>query len=257
MKRLFALWPYALFALGALSAVWPFIGLPAAFFSFLGVLSVPARGELGAARPRRAVALAVICASVGLVRFVVEVGVPGIVQGGRVAVEQSTVSRLREVLFAEDAMRRGGWIDPDRDGVGSAAFLGELCGGPPLRGQAARSAPVLACGPLEDTALGPAGRDAGYLYTVCLPTKDGSWSADPARPVDEEAAERKFVAYAWPAPGSSFERAFFLDQDERILIAPRRAFGLECRSALAPETGSMWTPWRGKRPRPGPLPGDH
>jgi hypothetical protein len=257
VKRLFALWPYALLALGALSAAWPFIGLPAAFLSFLGVLSVPARTEPAARGPRRAVALAVVCASVGLVRFVVEVGVPGIVEGGRVAVEQRAVSRLREVLFAEDAMRRSGWIDPDRDGVGSAAFLGELCGGPPLRGQAARSAPVLACGELEDTALGPAGREAGYLYTVCLPAPDGSWSADPTRPVDEEAAERRFVAYAWPAPGSSFEHAFFLDQDELILSAPRRAFGLVCSSALDPATRAAWSPWRGKRPRSGPLPGDH
>jgi hypothetical protein len=257
VKRLFALWPYALLALGVLSAVWPPIGLPAAFLGFLGVLSVPPPGASGARASRRAVALGVLCASVGLLRFVVEVGVPGIVQGGRVAVEQRAVSQLREVLFAEDAMRRSGWIDPDRDGVGSAAFLGELCGGPPVRGEEQRSAPVLTCSALEDTALGPAGREAGYLYTVCLPGKDGSWSADPARPVDEEAAERKFVAYAWPAPGSSFEHAFFLDQSELILTAPRRAFGLKCSSALDPETRTAWTAWRGKRPRSGPLPGDH
>jgi hypothetical protein len=255
LKRLLALWPFGLLAACALSAVWPWIGLPAAFGAFLGVLSMPAAGESGAQPRRAAVGVAVLCASVGLLRFVIQIAMPGIVHGGRDAVEPGAVSRLRDVLTAQDSLRRSGWIDPDRDGIGSAASLTELCGGPPLRGQPARPDPILTCGDLVPTPLGPAARSSSYLYTVCLPGRDGHWSAQPNAAVDEEAAERHFIAYAWPAPGTSFEHVFYLDQDDNIWVAPRAAFNRRCDAALG-ERGP-WQPWQGKHPRRGPLPGDH
>src|SRR5688572_10623022 len=151
-------WPVALAVLGAVSAFWPWLGLPAGFASLVGVVALrrPSREEL------RGVTVwlwaGVALSTVGLVRFVSGEAMRGIVGGGRGAVEQETVSRLRDVLFAQDAMRRASWIDPDHDGVGSAALLEELCGGPPQRGQPPRDTPVLHCGELAPSALGPAAR---------------------------------------------------------------------------------------------------
>jgi hypothetical protein len=197
----------------------------------------------------------------------------GIVGGGRSAVEQETVSRLRDVLFAQDAMRRAGWIDPDGDGIGSAAWLEELCGGEPLRGQASRDTPVLHCGELVPTplGLGAAARSGPYLYTLCLPTPDGGWSANGA-PVDEEAAERRFVAFAWPAPASPFDQAYFIDEHENIRVARLSATASAAAPSAATPTAAAasprfpstcaaalerleWQPWRGKKARPD-LPGD-
>jgi hypothetical protein len=252
-------WPIALFVLGATSALWPWLGLPAGFASFIGVVALrrPSPAELRGARVWlwAGVALSVV----GLVRFVAGEAMRGIVGGGRAAVEQETVSRLRDVLFAQDAMRRAGWIDPDRDGIGSGAWLEELCGGPPLRGQAPRETPVLHCGELAPSPLGPAARSGPYLYALCLPTPDGGWSANGA-PVDEEAAERRFVAFAWPAPASPFDQAYFIDEHENIRVATLPAappggprFPTTCAAALS---GLDWQPWRAKKPR-GELPGDH
>jgi hypothetical protein len=257
-------WPVLLLALGVTSVLWPYLGLPAAFATTIGLVALPrpAPGDL----PRASWWLAAgsLASAVGMFRFVL-LAMPGIVGGGRMAVEQEAVSRLRDVSFAQDAMRRAAWIDPDRDGIGSAASLAELCGGPPLRGQSERPTPVLHCGELVPTALGPAARNGAYLYTVCLPTPGGGWSTSGAS-VDEEAAERHFIAFAWPE-ASPFESAFFIDEHENIRVAP---VPLRANSSattgpgapapeLAPSCGAAldlpWQVWRGKKPRT-ELPGD-
>jgi hypothetical protein len=259
--------------LGAVAAIWPILGLPAAFLSFIGWLALSAGTAPLPRLERWCVGVAALLAAAAVTRFVVLDAVPGIVSGGREAVQQRAVSRLRDVLFAEDAMRRAGWIDPDADGIGSAALIGELCGGPPLRGQQPQPAPVLSFEAIVDTALGPAARAGAYLYTVCLPRRGGGWSARASADVDEELAERRFVAYAWPAPGTPFNQAFFLDEHENILamtlptaerggVTPSvgaagadAAHGLTCDSALGAERDARWGVWRGKKARVG-LPGD-
>jgi hypothetical protein len=247
--------------------------LPAAFLCFVGLLSVPRAPREGARVSRWLVGVASLGASVGVGRFLVGEAMSGIVKGGRQAVEQRAVSRLREILFAQDAMRRAGWIDPDADGIGSAALLPELCGAAPLRGQAPRTTPVLDCGELVSTPLGAGARSGAYFYVVCLPTPGGAWSGQPSAAVDEEKAERGFVAYAWPEPGAAFEHAFFIDQHENILAAPwpldtapgglpeSTSAALSCASAFGglgvpgSVASGSWSVWRGKKPRPG-LPGD-
>lgn len=261
-------WPALLLPAALASLRWPLIALPVAFGCFVALLtSAGAFGRTSAARWALLVATSI--SGFALVRFVAQEAVPGIVGGGQRAVEQRAISRLRDLLFAQDAMRRAAWIDPDGDGVGSAAFLEELCGEPPLRGQPERATSVLECGPLVETPLGPAARDGAYLYTLCLPTRDGGWSARPDAAVDEERAERAFVAYAWPAPGTPFRQVFFIDQHESILMfdplredEPGRASspavsaqsGPACDAALG-NGRERWSAWRGKRPR-SELPGD-
>jgi hypothetical protein len=252
-------WPVLLALLGAASVLWPMLGLPAGFASFLGLVALRRPSEAELPFVRGWLILAALCSSAGVLRFLVVDAMPGIVGGGRSAVEDMAVSRLRDVLFAEDAMRRAGWIDPDHDGIGSAASLEELCGGPPSRGQAPRATPVLHCDELAPSALGPAARSGAYLYTVCLPSPAGGWSAASGAAVDEEAAERRFVAFAWPDAQSPFERAFSIDEHENIRVAQlppaaagARRFAASCAAALE---GLPWQAWRNKKPRPD-LPGD-
>lgn len=240
------------------------LGLFAMVGTFITWASLPrARaGEL--ARERRLLLLAAVCSSVGFVRFLMVEAMPGIVAGGNRFTEQRAISRLREISFAEDSARRLAKYDPDRDGIGSAPLLGELTAELPLRGGQPLPVPLLESYPKQTvTALGPACEIGGYFLIVCVPRQGGGFTAQPGDAIDEELAERRLIAYAWPsgtAPG--LESAVALDQHEHIWLAPSRKglrFGAEtpptCDDVVAPATRDAWKPWRGKQPRR-TLPGD-
>ncbi len=211
--------------------------------------------------------LSLALAVVGLGRFVLVEALPGIVEAGGRASGGRAVSVLREISFAQDASRRHGLIDPDRNGVGGAGRLGELTGGVPARGARQLETPPLApyLTPRILTPEGPAAEEQDYLYLVCVPGADGKLTARADAPVDERLAERRFVAYAWPRRGSHQTAAFFIDEHERILESDNgaaaghtepdrlRLIGAErtprCNDALAPETQKEWRVWRNKAPR--------
>jgi hypothetical protein len=232
--------------------------------TFVAWASLP-RAEKGELRRERwLLVVAALAASIGFVRFLVLEAIPGIVAGGNRFTEQRAISRLREVLFAEDTARRIAARDPDGDHVGSAALLGELTGELGLRRGNRLPVPLLESFPkLVDTSIGPASEIGGYLLLVCLPKLGGGFTAQPADAIDEELAERRFVAYAWPsgtAPG--LNNAVALDEHERISLAPAKPglrYGFaappSCDDAVAPETRAAWTAWRHKQPRQS-LPGD-
>jgi hypothetical protein len=247
-------WLVALLALCFGSIVLPKLGLPAAFLTFIAVLALPDQAP-GSRSMKLGLVLASLGACIGVVRFVVEEAAPGIVQGGRAAVERKAVERLREILVAEDAMRRLAPIDPDADGIGSAGLLAELCGGVPLRGGKALEPAPLACHSLVPFGSMLVDDSGAYLHVVCLPAPGGGWTATAGTPVDDEQAERRFIAYAWPNPSSAFDRAFFIDEHERILETQLRVRDFRCDSALAPLEPERWQVWMGKQPRSG-LPGD-
>jgi hypothetical protein len=240
-----------------LSLRFPLLALPAGLFVLLSFLSLP-REPARAARAQRVThAVAAALAAVSIIVFLLREGVPGIVQGGTRASAQRAVSRLREILFAEDSARKKASWDPDGDGVGAALLLAELSGEAGMRGTARVNPPLLEGYPkVEPTRVGPAMEIGGFWFMVCLPTKT-ALTSEPGAAFDDELAERRFVAYAWPsgrAPGLS--RAYFIDEHERILSAPsgqRLRNGTEhpppCDDALAPATRDAWVAWRGKKPR--------
>jgi hypothetical protein len=240
------------------------LGLFAAVGTFIAWVSLPRAKASELRRERWLLGLAALASGVGFVRFLIEEAVPGIVAGGNRATEARAISRLREISFAQDGARRLGSRDPDRDGVGSALLLGELTGELGVRGGEPLAAPLLESYPrLIETALGPACELGGYYFAVCLPRQGGGFTARPGEPVDEEQAERRLIAYAWPtssAPGLT--SAIALDQHENIWLAPA-ALGKRlgsaappaCDDVLAPSTRGDWQPWRDKQPRR-TLPGD-
>ena len=237
------------------------LALFAAVATLLGFVSLPS-GPVGAVRVSKlALAVGAVCATIGTFRFLVLEAVPGMVEGGTTATEQRVVSRLREILFAEDAWRKDAFYDPDGDHVGSAGFLGELSAEIGVRGGKRVEPAVLESYPkLVDTRLGPAAEVGGYLILVCLPKKGGGYTAQPQDAVDDERAEREFYAYAWPAQrGQGLDFAYFLDEHERILLAdsretePRRLIGVDapptCDDVSASTTRDEWRVWRHKVPR--------
>jgi len=240
------------------------LGLFAAVGTFVAWASLPRAEKAELRREHALLLVAALAACIGLFRFLVLEAIPGIVQGGNRFTEQRAISRLREVLFAEDMARRSAARDPDGDHVGSAALLGELTGELGLRQGARLAMPLLEGFPKQvETSLGPASEIGGYFLLVCLPKQGGGFTAQPGEPVDEELAERRFVAYAWPsgtAPG--LENAVALDEHEHISLAPAKPglrFGAaappRCDDVVAPETRDSWTAWRHKQPRRS-LPGD-
>jgi hypothetical protein len=251
-----------LICVGAMaSLVFTKLSLFAAVGALLGFVSLPAEPARRVRLLKIALVVSGLCATFGVFRFLVLEAVPGMVEGGTTATEQSVVSRLREILFAEDALRRNSFVDPDGDHVGSAEFLGEMTGEIGLRGGAPMATPVLQNFPkLVDTRLGPAAEVAGYLLTVCLPKRGGGFTADPHDAVDEERAERSFFAYAWPSErGRGLLFAYFLDEHERILLAdssetePRRLIGVDappaCDDVTATASHADWRVWRHKQAR--------
>ena len=130
-----------------------------------------------------------------------------------------------------------------------------------MRGGNRVEPPVLEGYPkLIETRLGPAANIGGYLVLVCLPKQGGGYSARPGDAIDDEASERHFYAYAWPAErGQGLTTAYFLDEHERILLAdsqetePRRLNGIDappaCDDVSAPRTAGDWRVWRHKKPR--------
>jgi hypothetical protein len=251
-------------ALALAALVYTKLALVAALFTLLSALTAPALAPEAKKRYLVAHVLAGVLSLAAVGRFLATEALAGIVQGGTSAAGGRAVSRLREILFVEDAVRKNGAWDPDGDGIGSALFLAELTAQNGIRGGARLDPPLLErYAKTETTSMGPALEMGGFWFAVCLPTRSGGLSSDPASAIDEERAERRFVAYAWPngrAPG--LERAYFIDEHERILSAPARA-GLRtgsehapsCDDALRPPTRADWRPWRGKKAR-SELPGD-
>jgi len=251
-----------LLCVAALLSLWLIkLALFAAVGTLLGFVSLPARPERKVRWLKLALGVAGACATIGTFRFLVREAVPGMVEGGTTATEQRVVSRLREILFAEDAWRKNAYYDPDGDRVGSAGLLGELSAEFGVRGGNRIEPAVLEGYPkLVDTRLGPAAEIGGYLVLVCLPKRGGGYSARPGDAIDDEAAERHFYAYAWPAErGQGLTMAYFLDEHERILLAdsqeaePRRLIGVDappaCDDVSAPSTAADWRVWRHKKPR--------
>jgi hypothetical protein len=254
-------------ALGLAAGLFPVLALPACFILWIGWLSIPKTESPAHRLITITLGIAAVTAGVGLLRFVVEHAAAGIVSGGQTATSRRAISRLRELVFAQDMMRKHAVIDPDGDGVGSAGWIGELAGAVALRTGSTPKIPILnrEWRDLVETPSGPAARVGGFLFLVCLPTSTG-WTARPGDEIDEEAAERHFVAYAWPdLAGPGVAEAYFVNQHERILIgrAPDGAsfphvgpaHPPACDAGLTESKSLKWEVWKNKAPRVR-LPGD-
>ena len=247
-------------ALLALTSLWlSELALFAAFLTFLTWVSLPELTERERLRFRCALAAVAIVSTVGLTRFVSRYALLGMTNASKRSVDKEIVSRLREILFAQDYAREHALIDPDRDGIGGAVALPALVGAVPLRPPASGRTELLdrRYVHIRATREGPASALNGYLFMVCLPEAKG-WSAAATARVDEERAEREFIALAWPdGEGTSHGKVFSIDAAERILEFDNRAgHGLVYSGVSAPppcdvaaRRAQQFVAWQGKAPR--------
>lgn len=261
-------WLVAFVAIAVASAVYPPLAVPGVVLTLVLGLTTPWPGPgRGRNVARAAIGIAAVSAAVGLVRFAASNAMLGIVEGGQSATAFGALWKLREVVLAEDGLRQTAPWDPDGDHIGSAALIGALSGSAPLRGTTRLDAPLLnyAFRQQTPTAIGPAARVEGYLLVVCLPKLGGGFTAQPDQPVDDEQAERRYLAYAWPSEAAKgMTTVFFADEHENLLVldpprgAPAPYLGADrppaCDAALGND-GLPWKPWKGKQPRK-TLPGD-
>ncbi|HSC89168.1 MAG TPA: hypothetical protein VLC09_17925, partial [Polyangiaceae bacterium] len=172
-----------------------------------------------------ALCLSLLACSFGLYRFILREALPGIIEAHGRASGGRAVSFLRELSTAQDAMRRMASIDPDADHIGSAASLAELAGAPSRRLPKGLDTPPLALryAPRTSTANGPVSEESGYYYLMCLPLAGGGLGGRGTEQVDDELAERRFVAYAWPVDAKQPSwTAYFIDEHENILESDNR-----------------------------------
>lgn len=247
-------------ALLAVTSLWlSELALFAAFSTFLTWVSLPALTDRQRRWWRWALAAVAIVCTLGLTRFVSRYALLGMTNASKRSVDKEIVSRLREILFAQDYARERALIDPDGDGIGGAIALPALVGMAPLRPPAGGRAELLDRRyiHIRATAEGPASALNGYLFMVCLPTAKG-WSSAPAARVDEERAEREFIALAWPdGEGASHGKLFSIDAAERILEFSNRAgptlvysgaqFPPPCD--ITTRRAGDFVAWQGKAPR--------
>lgn len=245
----------------ALASLWlSELALFAAFLTFLTWASLPA--ALPQSQRRRWCwalgAVALVC-SVGVTRFVSRYALLGMTNASKRSVEKDIVSRLREILFAQDYAREHALIDPDGDGIGGAIALPALAGVVPLRPPAIGTVELLdrRYMNIRSTREGPASALNGYLFMICLPQPDGL-SAQATANIDEERAETQFTALAWPEVlGLSDGKLFSIDAQERILEFANRGkhglifFGVETPPAcdVVIRHAGEFVAWQGKKPR--------
>lgn len=265
--------------LGFSAAILPHLAVPAMTLGLITFLAQPPATSRGPRAARLLLLVAAPFALVGLLRFTVEDAMAGIVEGGHRALVTRAIAKLRVLRFTEDIAREQAVWDPDGDGIGSALLLEEMRGEVPMRGQRETPLGLLEpIGALADTPAGKALVADGYAILLYLPGVDGRGVARPGVPIDDERAERRWVAYAWPLEeGAGEHPVIFIDEHERILQLANQApgpryFGLESPppfdAALAGPTldapaaddavgrdGGKWTRWKGKEARDH-LPGD-
>ena len=238
----------------------PWLALPALFFVIVAVTLQEGRWRWGVGL------VGGVLATVAMGRFTVEWVAPSLAIAGKQATEERAVSRLREILWAEERVREGKWVDSDGDGVFEYALLGELTMADTRRAGVKLEVPVMRREQLaEDDAPEPVRhvyRSEGYEFVVYLPSKANGV-------IDAGAAAHRWVAYAWPVLiDRGGRRAFYIDQDERICETDNRqgysgtatipsataalqgatAAGLDATPCGATTTdGGNWRAWKNKK----------
>lgn len=254
--------------LGIASAIEPRISVFAGLLLVIGFASLSRFRHPAKKSVVQLLVLASCATTVGMVRFVGGEALQGITEARGRATSKKAVSLLREILFAQDALRRYAMIDHDGDGVGSAGLLAELSGAAGARGKRPLGTPPLSprFAPRTLSGVGPINEQEGYLLLICLPRQGGGWATHHAARIDEEAAERRWLAYAWPArEGLGHSTAYFINEHEEIFESPNetadglRLVGSEsppsCEDALGNARQDVWHVWNEKSRRTR-LPGD-
>jgi len=141
--------------------------------------------------------------------------------------ETAAAGTLRSLAAAQTTFVVRCFVDQDGDGAGEYGCLRELCGSAIVRGRSRTLAP----GEMFPGAMGKVNKlgivtKTGYCYIVYLPTNagpaiSGDAGAGPvADPLNADAQETRWCAYAWPKEyGVTGRRVFVINQQAEVNVA--------------------------------------
>jgi hypothetical protein len=188
--------------------------------------------------------------------------------------ETSAMAMLRNLCSAQEQFRERGLADADGDGNGEFGLFGELAGECFVRGTREHLDPPLLSGAFRVVDEDGVIRRSGYCFRVFLPGRNGTHvteRASPRRsvvvprpvdrrsgcpgcdtrrvamaevalagPIETDAAEQRWYAYAWPIhAGRTGTRSFYIDQSGDILATGDPLPGPP--HAPPPRDGRRWT----------------
>lgn len=162
----------------------------------------------------------------------------------RNANESAAIATLKNVASSQAQLHDAVAIDVDGDGRGEYGWLAELAGAVPVRA-GPRQEPHRLTPPLLSASFAAVRdggvRRSGYVFAVFLPGVGGTWLGEAAhgggegRHVDTDAAEQRWLAYAWPqVPGVSGKRVFCRDENGGLWAASAVGAGAVSGADLVP-----------------------
>ena len=183
----------------------------------------------------------------------------------------AAIARMRNLVSAQERFREFAGCDLDGDGKGEYGTFAEMTGSAGIRADATAARRGA---PLSEPVLSPALSNldgegivtkSGYAFRVFLPARGGGAiheaqaTAHLARPIDPDAAETAFCAYAWPVAANAQDpRVLFVSAKGDVYAtanADKRYIGLSrgpaWDGAFPAGTGSGWSappkvPYKGR-----------
>ena len=135
----------------------------------------------------------------------------------------AAISILRGIADAQAELHGRALLDRDGDGVGEYGSFGELSGAVALPATGEPFDPPLLPRAFQESSEGVL-RRAGYRFAIYLPDRDGCGirldSVAIDSPVDPDACEGDWCAYAWPEALDEWNSVFFIDHSGASLCAP-------------------------------------
>ncbi len=140
----------------------------------------------------------------------------------------AAIATLKNLRSAQLQFRAAAVVDDDGDGVGEFGYLAELAG---ASHEATLDPPMLS--PAFGAVTSGRVRRSGYVFQVFLRGAGGVWLPEAPeggrgpQPVDADAAEVCWLAYAWPqharAAHQQDHRTFLIDADGTLLSTVGRS----------------------------------
>jgi len=162
------------------------------------------------------------------IAIVAAIAIPNLLAAKLSANETAAIATLRNLTSAQAMTQGSGKIDVDGDGIGEFGTFLEMTGTVPLRagkGPGPRLSPSYLSQSLSGVQPSGIVTKSGYVYVIYLPDASGKgWvhetgpSGTLTGPVNVDAAETHWCAYAWPiARGNTGNRCFFVNQEGDVL----------------------------------------
>ncbi len=181
--------------------------------------------------------------ALSVLSIVSSVAIPKLMAARLTANEANAIDTLRDIARAQALLHANTTFDRDGDRKGEYALLEELCHAEPRdHGAAETDPPMLSPSSFQELVAG-VGMRGGYLFRVDLRAGAKNSVSDlvAAPRIDTDAAEGRFVAYAWPLHASSTgQRVFAVDSSGVVYATQNNAAEQAYSGRARPPQPSAW-----------------